>query len=148
MLVKTRTVHFLTTHAPGASSSTLVTGPRRSLSLKLGDARVYEPQIRARLGTTTHAPRAGVDGVPGDGLDGGREGGVDEWRRVAGHRGHVRAPKGTGQSGNTVKGFKGFRYKAMTVLYVPYSLDSGSGGQSQWWAATSGARSNYLNHLK
>ena len=34
---------------------TLVTGPRRSLSLKLSDTRVYEPQIRARLGTT--APR-------------------------------------------------------------------------------------------
>ena len=33
---------------------TLVTGPRRSLSLKLSDARVYEPQIRARLGTTAH----------------------------------------------------------------------------------------------
>ena len=31
---------------------TLVTGPSRSLSLKLSDARVYEPQIRARLGTT------------------------------------------------------------------------------------------------
>jgi len=31
---------------------TLVPGPRRSLSLKLGDTRVYEPQIRARLGTT------------------------------------------------------------------------------------------------
>jgi len=30
---------------------TLVTGPRRSLSLKLNDTRVYEPQIRARLGT-------------------------------------------------------------------------------------------------
>ena len=29
---------------------TLVTGPRRSLS----DTRVYEPQIRARLGTTAH----------------------------------------------------------------------------------------------
>jgi len=27
----------------------LVTGPRRSLSLKLSDTRVYEPQIRARL---------------------------------------------------------------------------------------------------
>ena len=26
---------------------TLVTGPRRSLSLKLSDTRVYEPQIRA-----------------------------------------------------------------------------------------------------
>ena len=33
---------------------TLVTGPRRSLRLKLSDARVYEPQIRARLGTTAH----------------------------------------------------------------------------------------------
>jgi len=31
---------------------TLVAGPRRSLSLKLNDTRVYEPQIRARLGTT------------------------------------------------------------------------------------------------
>ena len=29
---------------------TLVTGPSRSLSLKLSDTRVYEPQIRARLG--------------------------------------------------------------------------------------------------
>ena len=33
---------------------TLVTGPRRSLSLKLSDAIVYEPQIRAPLGTTAH----------------------------------------------------------------------------------------------
>ena len=33
---------------------TLVTGPRRSLSIKLSDTRVYEPQIRARLGTTAH----------------------------------------------------------------------------------------------
>ena len=31
---------------------TLVTGPRRSLRLKLSDTRVYEPQIRARLGTS------------------------------------------------------------------------------------------------
>ena len=31
---------------------TLVTGPIRSLSLKLSDTRVYEPQTRARLGTT------------------------------------------------------------------------------------------------
>jgi len=31
---------------------TLLTGPRRSLSLKLSDSRVYEPQIRARLGAT------------------------------------------------------------------------------------------------
>ena len=30
---------------------TLVTGPRRSLSLDLSDTRVYEPPIRARLGT-------------------------------------------------------------------------------------------------
>jgi len=29
---------------------TLVTGPRRSLSLKLSDTKVYEPQIPARLG--------------------------------------------------------------------------------------------------
>jgi len=33
---------------------TLVTGPRRFLSLKLSDTRVYEPQIRARLGSTAH----------------------------------------------------------------------------------------------
>ena len=33
---------------------TLITGPSRSLSLKLSDTRVYEPQIRARLGTATH----------------------------------------------------------------------------------------------
>ena len=33
---------------------TLFTGPRRSLGLKLGDTRVYEPLIRARLGTTAH----------------------------------------------------------------------------------------------
>jgi len=33
---------------------TLVTGPRRSWNLKLSDTRVYEPQIRARLGTTAH----------------------------------------------------------------------------------------------
>ena len=32
----------------------LVTGRRRSLSLKLSDTRVFEPQIRARLGTTAH----------------------------------------------------------------------------------------------
>ena len=34
--------------------STLVTGPRRSLSLKLSDTRVYARHIRARLGTTAH----------------------------------------------------------------------------------------------
>jgi len=33
---------------------TLVTGPRRSVRLKLRDTTVYEPQIRARLGTTAH----------------------------------------------------------------------------------------------
>jgi len=33
---------------------TLVAGPRRSLILTLSDARVYEPQLRARLGTTAH----------------------------------------------------------------------------------------------
>jgi len=33
---------------------TLVSGPRRSLSLKLSDARVYELQIRAHLVTTAH----------------------------------------------------------------------------------------------
>ena len=34
---------------------TLITGPGRSLSLKLSDTRVYEPQIIARLGTTAVA---------------------------------------------------------------------------------------------
>ena len=34
--------------------STLVTGPRRSLNLKLSGTRLYAPQIRARLGTTAH----------------------------------------------------------------------------------------------
>jgi len=33
---------------------TFVTGPRRSLSLKLSDTRGYEPQIRAHLGTTAY----------------------------------------------------------------------------------------------
>ena len=32
----------------GLSFFTLVTGPRRSLSLKLCDARVYKPQIRVK----------------------------------------------------------------------------------------------------
>jgi len=36
---------------------TLVTGPKRSLSLKLSDTRVCGPQIRARLGTTAHFGR-------------------------------------------------------------------------------------------
>ena len=49
---------------------TLVTGPTRSLSLKLSDTRVYEPQIRARLGFIPPAPsprkalRGGITGVP------------------------------------------------------------------------------------
>ena len=33
---------------------TLVTGSRRSFSLELSVTKVYEPQIRARLGTTVH----------------------------------------------------------------------------------------------
>ena len=33
---------------------TLVTGPGRSVSLKLSDTRVHEPQIRARPVTTAH----------------------------------------------------------------------------------------------
>ena len=33
---------------------TLVTGPSRSLSLKLSDTRVYGPQVRALLGTASH----------------------------------------------------------------------------------------------
>ena len=37
---------------------TLVTGPRRSLNLKLSDTRVYAPQIRARLATTAHFCKA------------------------------------------------------------------------------------------
>ena len=36
---------------------TLVTGPRRSLSLKLGDTRVYESQIRAHRGRCVRAMR-------------------------------------------------------------------------------------------
>ena len=32
----------------------LLTDPRRSLRLRLSDTRVYEPQIRAHLGTTAH----------------------------------------------------------------------------------------------
>ena len=53
---------------------TLVQGPR-SFSLKLSNARVYEPRIRARLGTTAHfcevvfalsrlCGRRGMRGVP------------------------------------------------------------------------------------
>jgi len=39
---------------------TLVTGPRRSLSLNLSVTRVYAPQIQARLGTTAHFCRVVV----------------------------------------------------------------------------------------
>ena len=39
---------------------TLVTGPRRSLSLKRSDTNVDEPQIRACLGTTAHFCRVVV----------------------------------------------------------------------------------------
>ena len=42
---------------------TLVTGPR-SLSLKLSDTRVYEPQTRARLGTTAFASDPANTGYP------------------------------------------------------------------------------------
>jgi hypothetical protein len=35
---------------------TLVTGPRRSLSLKLSDTRVYAPQIRGDRGTKNPEP--------------------------------------------------------------------------------------------
>jgi len=38
--------------ATGVFFFKFVTGPRRSLSLQLSDTRVYEPQTRARLGTT------------------------------------------------------------------------------------------------
>ena len=39
---------------PSFFSFTLVTDPRRSLSLQLSDMGVYEPQIRAPLVTTTY----------------------------------------------------------------------------------------------
>ena len=46
---------------------TLVTGPRRSLSLKLSDTKIYEPPMRACLGTTprslTAKPRASGSGT-------------------------------------------------------------------------------------
>jgi len=41
---------------------TLVTGPSRSLSLKMSDTRVYGPQIRA-LGTTDSAPAVAETGI-------------------------------------------------------------------------------------
>jgi len=39
---------------------TRVTGPRRSLSLKLSDTRVYAPQIQARLGTIARIRQSGT----------------------------------------------------------------------------------------
>jgi len=45
-----------TRYAPLLFLFTLVTGPRRSLSLQLSDTRVYELQIQARLGTTYYLP--------------------------------------------------------------------------------------------
>jgi len=48
---------------------TLVTGPRRSLRLKLSDTRVYEPQIRARLGTTAYFCTGLDDGLFGVTVD-------------------------------------------------------------------------------
>ena len=39
---------------------TLVTGPRRSLSLNLSDTGVYEPQMRARLGTRNPDPHFSI----------------------------------------------------------------------------------------
>ena len=38
------------------------TGPRGALSLKLSDTRVYEPEIRTRLGKTP--PRADLTKLP------------------------------------------------------------------------------------
>jgi len=42
---------------------TLVTGPRRSLSLQLSDTRVYEPHIRARI-FGSQIPKFRVSGLP------------------------------------------------------------------------------------
>ena len=44
--------HYYTTADVSSSSLTRITGPRRSVSLTLRDTRVYEPQLRARIGTT------------------------------------------------------------------------------------------------
>ena len=51
-----------TRHLTWWGRASLVAGPRRFLSLKLSDTRVYEPQIRARLGTLVGS-------------------GIDEWSR-------------------------------------------------------------------
>ena len=44
--------HNTFTHVSGFF--TLITGPGRSLSLKLSDTRVYAPRIGARLGTAAY----------------------------------------------------------------------------------------------
>ena len=49
-----------TSLSSGTFFFTLVTGLRRSLSLNLRDTKVYEPSIRARLGTTAHFCRVVV----------------------------------------------------------------------------------------
>ena len=67
---------------------TLVTSPRRSLSLKLSDTRVYEPQIRARLGNTAHLCKAtwrvGVTGARHQKALGQRPDGGPPWRQPRG----------------------------------------------------------------
>jgi len=59
---------------------TLVTGPRRSLSRKLSVTRVYEPQIRARLGTTAHFCRVRPT-LPGRTHQPGAQRRARGWRR-------------------------------------------------------------------
>jgi len=58
---------------------TLVTGPRRSLSLKLSDTRVYEPQIRAQWGGSGDLMRESGAGV----RDGADRGDHQRWMRLA-----------------------------------------------------------------
>ena len=117
--VDLRKVRFASKLPPGWGP-TLVAGPSRSLSLKLRDTRVYEPQTRTRLGTTAHLCkvvvlklRAQVDMTQHVGL------------RCVGQskpeRGKEPLPS------DNLKRLKDFDLKAksLTVLYVPYSLDSG-----------------------
>jgi len=85
---------------------TLVTGPRRSLHLKLSDTRVYEPQIRYRDGGRVASRRllpAPVRRERVVGVHGCEE---DQLKRCYGL---------LPESQNL----------ALTALYVPYSLDSG-----------------------